>query len=94
MRVRIGCHCSPPKRSCRSIPLVYRKDVSIAGGSMGFDRLRDSFFGVCAFSIPLLCESIFSSSILVLNGSVQALGKRIRAASHFASEFEKKETTV
>ena len=63
---------------------------------MGLDRLRNPFFGVCAFSIRLLCEFniLRSSSFLVLNGSVQAFGKRIRAASHFACEFEKKEVTV
>jgi hypothetical protein len=63
---------------------------------MGFDCLRNSVLGVCAFSIPFLRESICSTlrRFLVLNGSVQAFGARIRAASHFASEFEEKETTV
>ena len=56
---------------------------------MGFDCVRNSIFGVCAFAIPFLCKSLVTLyHFLVFNDTLQVIGKRIRAASQFATEFE------
>ena len=43
---------------------------------MGFDCFRNSIFGVCAFSIPLLCKSILSTLFLVVFSSFERLCPR------------------